>query len=143
MPRLSTPRMVPTPSVMFLPGMKVPGGENTLTSPARAFGAPHTTCTGAPPSPVSTMQTRNRSALGCCSAEITRAMVNGRKRLGLVLDVLDLKPDHGELVGELFQRLVGVEMFLQPGEREFHRVTLQCLVTSTAKTLSHHLQGPV
>ena len=44
----------------------------------------------------------------------------GRERLGLVLDVLDLKPDHGELVGERFQRLVGVEMFLQPGEREFH-----------------------
>ena len=43
-----------------------------------------------------------------------------RQRLGLVVDMLDLKPDHGELVGELFQRLVGVEMFLQPGEREFH-----------------------
>ena len=43
-----------------------------------------------------------------------------RKRLRLVLDVLDLEPDHGELVGKLFQRLVGVEMFLQPGEREFH-----------------------
>src|SRR5258705_13060890 len=43
-----------------------------------------------------------------------------RQRLRLVLDMLDLKPDHGELVGELFQRLLGVEMFLQPGEREFH-----------------------
>src|SRR6202790_1713446 len=83
MPRLSTPRMVPTPSVMFLPGMKVPGAENTLTRPARAFGAPHTTCTGAAPSPVSTMQTRRRSALGCCSAEITRAMVNGASALAL------------------------------------------------------------
>ena len=83
MPRLSTPRMVPTPSVMFLPGMKVPGAENTLTRPARAFGAPHTTCTGAPPSPVSTMQTRKRSAFGCCSAEITRAMVNGANALAL------------------------------------------------------------
>ena len=122
MPRLSTPRMVPMPSVMFLPGMKVPGGENTLTRPARAFGAPQTTCTGAAPLPVSTMQTRRRSALGCCSAEITRAMVKGDKRLRLVLDMLDLKPDHGELVGELFQRLVGVEMFLQPGEREFHEL---------------------
>ncbi len=70
MPRLSTPRMVPTPSVMPLPGMKVPGGENTLFMPVRAFGAPQTTCTGAP-SPVSTMHTRRRSALGCCSAETT------------------------------------------------------------------------
>src|SRR5215813_5656714 len=77
MPRLSTPRMVPTDSVMFLPGMKVPGGENTLINPVRAFGAPHTTCTGVPPSPVSTMQTRRRSAFGCCSAEITRAIENG------------------------------------------------------------------
>ena len=47
-----------------------------------------------------------------------------RQRLRLVLDVLDLEPDHGELVGELFQRLVGVEMFLQPGEREFHGALL-------------------
>src|SRR6266481_3176399 len=83
MPRLSTPRMVPTPSVMFLPGMKVPGAENTLTSPARAFGAPQTTCTGAPSSPVSTMQTRKRSALGCCSAEITRAIVNDASAVAL------------------------------------------------------------
>src|SRR3954471_6074424 len=83
MPRLSTPRMVPIPSVMFLPGIKVPGAENTLISPARAFGAPHTTCTGAVPSPVSTMQTRRRSAFGCCSAEITRAMENGASALAL------------------------------------------------------------
>src|SRR6201986_3094790 len=83
MPRLSTPRMVPTPSVMFLRGMKVPGGENTLIRPARAFGAPQTTCTGAAPSPVSTMQTRRRSAFGCCSAEITRAIVNGARAFAL------------------------------------------------------------
>ena len=31
---------------MFLPGMKVPGGENTPFIPVRAFGAPHTICTG-------------------------------------------------------------------------------------------------
>ena len=43
MPRLSTPRMVPTVSVMFLPGMKVPGAENTPFMPACALGAPHTT----------------------------------------------------------------------------------------------------
>src|SRR5215813_920262 len=51
--------------------------------PARAFGAPQTTCTGAPPSPVSTMQTRRRSALGCCSAEMTRAMENGASAFAL------------------------------------------------------------
>src|SRR5438105_4958935 len=49
-----------------------------------------------------------------------------RQRLRLVLDVLDLEPDHGELAGELFQRLVGVEMFLQPGEREFHDDGFSC-----------------
>src|SRR5882762_7573648 len=83
MPRLSTPRMVPMPSVMFLPGIKVPGAENTPIRPARAFGAPQTTCTGAPPSPVSTMQTRKRSAFGCCSAEITRAIENGASAFAL------------------------------------------------------------
>ena len=61
----------------------MPGAENTLVSPARAFGAPHTTCTGASPLPVSTMHTRKRSALGCCSAEITLAMVNGARSLAL------------------------------------------------------------
>ncbi len=76
MPRLSTPRILPTPSVMFLPGMKAPGGTNTPFMPARALGAPHTTCTGSP-APVSTMHTRSRSAFGCRSAEITRAMMNG------------------------------------------------------------------
>ena len=120
MPRLSTPLMVPTPSVMFLPGMKVPGAENTLTSPARAFGAPHTTCTGAAPLPVSTMHTRKPIRIGMLLGRNHPRDRERRKRLRLVLDMLDLKPDHGELVGELFQRLVGVEMFLQPGEREFH-----------------------
>src|SRR4051794_18629321 len=49
-----------------------------------------------------------------------------RQGFRLVLDVLDFEPDHGELVGKLFQRLVGVEMFLQPGEREFHDVWFSC-----------------
>ena len=43
MPRLSTPRMVPTCSVISLPGMKAPGGTNTPFMPVRAFGAPQTT----------------------------------------------------------------------------------------------------
>ena len=43
-----------------------------------------------------------------------------RERLRLVVDALHLKPDHGELVGEFFQRLVGVEMVFQPGEGELH-----------------------
>ncbi|OIQ64121.1 hypothetical protein GALL_543330 [mine drainage metagenome] len=46
----------------------------------------------------------------------------GRERLRLVLNVFDLKPDHGELVRESFDGLVGVEMFLQPGEGELHEL---------------------
>ena len=74
MPWLSTPRIVPTDSVMFLPGMNVPAGENTPFMPVRALGAPHTTWIGFSPLatwPVSTMHTRSRSAFGCCSAETT------------------------------------------------------------------------
>ena len=37
-----------------------------------------------------------------------------------IFDVLDLEADHGELVDDLGQRFVGVEMFLEPGQREFH-----------------------
>src|SRR5262245_28866444 len=76
MPRLSTPRIFPTARVIFLPGMNAPGGTKTPFIPARALGAPHTTCTGSP-SPVSTRHTRSRSALGCGSAEMTRAIENG------------------------------------------------------------------
>ncbi len=54
-----------------------------------------------------------------------------RQRLGLVLEMLDLEPDHGELVGELFDRLVGVEMVLEPGEGEFHGL----LLSSDVRTL--------
>src|SRR5580704_17400783 len=82
MPRLSTSRILPTPSVMFLPGMKAPGGANTPFMPLRAFGAPHTTWTGSP-APVSTMHTRKRSAFGCCLASVTRAMTNGANRVAL------------------------------------------------------------
>ncbi len=44
----------------------------------------------------------------------------GREQLRLVLEALDFEPDHGELVGDLAERTIGVEMLLQPGEGEFH-----------------------
>src|ERR1017187_512769 len=121
--------------------------------------------------PMSTMQTRRRSAFGCFSAEMTEAMRNGLSRLGLssafsdlnrlvtfrdladvdhadaqaigvrvllggddrgdderleqagfVLDVLDLETDHGELVHDRGEPLVGVEMLLEPGQGEFHEL---------------------
>src|SRR6516225_10130345 len=82
MPRLSTSRILPMPSVMFLPGMNAPGGANTPFMPVRAFGAPHTTWIGVP-SPASTMQTRSRSALGCGFASMTRATTNGANSFAL------------------------------------------------------------
>src|SRR5436190_10314148 len=82
MPRLSTSRILPTPSVMFLPGMNAPGGANTPFIPVRAFGAPHTTWIDLP-SPVSTMHTRNRSAFGCGLASTTRAMTKGANSFAL------------------------------------------------------------
>jgi hypothetical protein len=61
----------------------------------------------------------------------------GSQRLRLILDVLDLEPDHGEPVGELFHGLVGVEMFLQPGEGKFHGATLRPSKISTSRKRSH------
>ena len=97
----------------------MPGGANTAFMPARAFGAPQTTWTGAP-APMSTMHTRRRSALGCFSAETTDAIDQRLELRRLVLDVLDLEPDHGELVDDHAERFVGVEMLFQPGQGEFH-----------------------
>ena len=77
MPALRTPRISPTFSVMPVPGMNVPGGANTPFMPVRAFGAPQTTRTVS--LPVSTVHTRSRSAFGCCTASITRAMRNGAR----------------------------------------------------------------
>ncbi len=50
--------------------------------PARAFGAPQTIWIGLP-SPVSTMQTRSRSAFGCCTAETTETTLNASYSLAL------------------------------------------------------------
>ncbi len=88
---------------MFLPGMKVPGAENTPFMPARALGAPHTTWIGLP---VADVDHADAQAVGI------RMLLGGdhvgdHERLeqgGLVLDVLDLEPDHGELVDDLAQR---------------------------------------
>ena len=104
---------------MFLPGMKVPGGENTETMPVRAFGAPQTTCTGEP-CPVSTMQTRSRSAFGCCFASITRAMMKRGEPRARVVDALDLQADPRQRLDDLVEGGRGVEVVLEPGEGEFH-----------------------
>src|SRR5690606_2320164 len=53
-----------------------PGAAKAPTRPARALGAPQTTCMGAP-EPVSTDRTRSLSASGCFSAVRTLAMTKG------------------------------------------------------------------
>ncbi len=44
-----------------------------------------------------------------------------RQSLRLVLDAFDLEPDHGQLVGDFAELVIGLEVLLEPGEREFHR----------------------
>ncbi len=42
------------------------------------------------------------------------------ERLALILHALDLEPDPGERVGDVLRRGVGIEVILQPVERELH-----------------------
>ena len=73
-PELSTPRICPIPIVVSIPGTYDPGFAMTTFIPARALGAPHIICFW--PSSVSTKQTFNLSAFGCCSAALTLPIVN-------------------------------------------------------------------
>ena len=71
MPWLSTPRSCPTLMTKGLPS--APGGSSAPTRaqgtrmPTRALGAPQTILSSSA-APTSTLHTRKRSALGCCSA---------------------------------------------------------------------------
>ena len=56
---------------------------------------------------------------GWSEIAVRRVGADGRV---IALDILDFKPDHGELVGKLFKGLVGFEMFLEPGESKFHEL---------------------
>ena len=55
-----------------------------------------------------------------------------REQLGLVLDALDFEPDHGQLVGDLGKRPIGVEVLFQPGEGEFHHDNARTLLSLPA-----------
>ncbi len=129
--------MTPLASVMFLPGMNVPTGENTLFMPVRALGAPQTTCTGSPPA--STMQTRRRSALGCCLASITRATTKPLVFRAGVLDALDLQADARQRVDDLGERSRGFQVVFEPGEGEFHRA----IITGAVRLAPSSLRGKV
>ena len=74
MPFDSTPRIAATFSTMPLAGTTAPAGPNTPSKPARALGAPQTTCSGSPPE--STDRTCSLSACGCGAAVRTRAIRN-------------------------------------------------------------------
>ena len=83
MPSLSTPRSLPTLILKGLPSS--PGGNSAPTMaqgtliPTRALGAPHTMLSKLL-CPTSTLQTRKRSASGCCTASLispTTMPVNG------------------------------------------------------------------
>ena len=72
-PWLSTPRSFPTLIMNGLPpasagGSSAPTMAQGILIPARALGAPQTICNSWPV-PASTLQTRKRSASGCCSAD--------------------------------------------------------------------------
>ncbi len=45
-----------------------------------------------------------------------------RKRLGPVVEALDLKADHRELIDNPVERLLRFQMLLEPGEGEFHEL---------------------
>ena len=87
--------------------------------PVRAFGAPHTTCTGSPAAGIDHADAQPVGVGMLLGLDHAR---DGERRelFALVLDALDLEPDHGQLVGDLAERAVGVEMLLEPGEGEFH-----------------------
>ena len=70
-PRLSTPRSFATPRGFSAPGSSAPGSATATVWPAATLGAPQTMVAGSG-SPRSTVQTRRRSAFGCCSALSTR-----------------------------------------------------------------------
>ena len=60
--------------------------------------------------------------------------LEGLEFLGLVLDALDLEPDHGQLFDDLVERGDRVEMLFQPGESEFHFPATSKMTVKTSPT---------
>ena len=100
--------------------MNVPSGANTAIMPARALGAPHTTSNVGLPFSISTCTTRSAIGVGVGLRLDDARNREGAELGGRVLDALDLEPDRRQLVGDLGERGLGVEMILEPGQREFH-----------------------
>ena len=98
----------------------MPSGANTPIMPARALGAPHTTSTGA--LALLDLDLHDPQAVGVrmllCLDDARDA--KGAELRRRIVDALDLEPDRRQLVGDLVERGLGVEVVLEPGQREFH-----------------------
>ena len=125
MPFEASPRIVPAFSSMPVPGMYVPGGANTPFMPVRAFGAPHTTCTGSPDRhrPCTRAAGRHSDA---AAPPRPRAMTKGGSfSAGFVSDSSS-SPSCVSASAIAAGGGVGVEIVLQPGIGEFHRSVVPC-----------------
>ena len=58
------------------------------------------------------------------------------KRLGRVVDMLDLKPDFGQRRNDLVKRGIGLDMVLEPGKSKFHRGPKKAAGLSGTKRVS-------
>ncbi len=70
--------------------------------------------------PVSTMQTRSRSALGCGVASTIRAIMKSSSCAAGSSHMFDLEADARQRLDDLASEAGGVEMLFEPGEGEFH-----------------------
>ena len=104
---------------MPLAGTVAPGRPSTPTSPARALGAPQTTCSGSP-SPVSTDEHLQLVGIGMARGAQHAGDPEPGQALGRVFDPLDFKPDGVELGGDRLDARLGIEVVLEPGQRELH-----------------------
>ena len=95
------------------PGIRAPGRATATVWPAATLGAPQTIVRS--PSPASTVQTRSRSASGCCSALSTLPTTKPSAEGGpTIADPLDLGPGHHQPLGDLRGLDAGVAVLAQP-----------------------------
>ena len=112
MPRLSTPRIAATLSVIPLPGIVAGRTEHADQAGAGIGRAAHDLdrFAGAGVDAQNLKLVRLRMLFGGQHLRDSKR----RQRLGGVRDVLHLETDAGQLVGDRFDRCIGVEMVLQP-----------------------------
>ncbi len=135
-PSDSTPRSFALPS-FCPPGIVAPGSATGTVWPAATLGAPQTIVRS--PSPVSTVQTRSRSASGCGSAAVTLPTTKFCADGGPTDDhPLDLGSGHRQALGQLLGREAGVAVLAQPGVGDPHR---NCSSTRTSLSKKRRRSG--